>query len=269
MKKDKVFLHIGLGRTGSDFIQKKVFPKILNIKYIDRYNSSKFDKFRINLFYNPFYNIKKKIKLNIKNKTLISSENFFNPDYNLNELKKKINDIYKNPHIILVLREPFSHLVSTYKYSVEHGNLWQCIDDIFDFNSTRRARNMSNDIVFYKNFYNYKLLINYLKNQFKNVDIFKFEEIFESYESMNNFLFLLNEKFNFKHKLKFSKKNFGKINSSFNNLELRKKRIINFKRKNNFSSSKKINGPYFNKFYSAKFKKNFLTSLNFNYDKLF
>ena len=48
---------------------------------------------------------------------------------------------------------------------------------------------------------------------------------------MNNFLFLLNEKFNFKHKLKFSKKNFGKINSSFNNLELRKKRIINFKRK--------------------------------------
>ena len=26
-KKDKVFLHIGLGRTGSDFIQKKVFPK--------------------------------------------------------------------------------------------------------------------------------------------------------------------------------------------------------------------------------------------------
>ena len=69
-----------------------------------------------------------------------------------------------------------------------------------------------------------KLLINYLKNQFKNVDIFKFEEIFESYESMNNFLFLLNEKFNFKHKLKFSKKNFGKINSSFNNLELRKKK---------------------------------------------
>ena len=43
---------------------------------------------------------------------------------------------------------------------------------------------------------------------------------------MNNFLFLLNEKFNFKHKLKFSKKNFGKINSSFNNLELRKKELI-------------------------------------------
>ena len=58
----KVFLHIGLGRSGSDFLQKKIFSNLLNVNYFDRYNSKKFDKFRINLFYNPFFNLKKKEK---------------------------------------------------------------------------------------------------------------------------------------------------------------------------------------------------------------
>ena len=157
MSKKEVFIHIGLGRSGSDFLQKKIFSKISNINYIDRYNSKNFDKFRIDLFYNPFF-YSNKHNLSFKSKTLISSENFFNPEYKLYELKNKIQHIVKNPYIILILREPFSHLISTYKYSVKRGNLWRNIDECFDFNCTRRARNMSQNTVFYLNFYNYDIL---------------------------------------------------------------------------------------------------------------
>jgi len=267
--KNKVYLHIGLGRSGSDFLQKKIFPKISNIKYVDRYISQKFNNFRINLFYNPFFNIKRDCKFSIKGRTLISSENFFNPDYSLNQLKEKINNFSKSPHIILVLREPFSHLVSTYKYSVTHGNLWQTIDDIFDFQNTRRARNMSNNIVFYKNFYDYKILINFLKNQYKFVEIFKFEEIFYSYQSMNNFLNILKNRLNFDLKITFNKKNFLKLNSSLDDKEVEKKRIKNFKKTNNFILNSNLKNTYFEAYYTKNFKKKFLDSLNFNYAKLF
>lgn len=269
MSKYKIFLHIGLGRSGSDFLQKKIFSNLSNINYIDRYNSKTFDKFRINLFYNPFFNIKNKTKFKVQRKSLISSENFFNPDYKLNELQKKIRAIDKNPNIILVLREPFSHLVSTYKYSVQNGSLWRKIDDIFDFNITRRARNMAHNIIFYKNFYNYKLLINFLREKFERVDIYKFEKIFYSYETMYDFLKLLEKKYNFKYKSSFSKKNFYKINSSFNNTELAKKRILNFKKENRIFNPKNFKNSYFENYYSLNFKKKFINSLNFNYEKLF
>lgn len=269
MMKNKVFLHIGLGRSGSDFLQKKIFSQISNINYIDRYNSKKFNNYRINLFYNPFFNVKNKTKFKIKKKTLISSENFFNPDYELNLLKYKIKEIHKNPYIILVLREPFSHLVSTYKYSVKNAILWRNLDEIFDFGNTRRARNMSSNVVFYKNFYDYKMLINYLKNNFTNVAIFKFEKIFKSHVSMNNFLSIISKRFKFRHKISFSAKNYNKINSSFSDLELKKKRALNFMKENKLVSKKRIKSSYFNEFYSTKFKKKFISSLNFDYEKLF
>lgn len=268
MLKNKIFLHIGLGRSGSDFLQKKIFSKIYNVNYIDRYNSKDFDKFRISLFYNPFFE-NKKSKFLFKSKSLISSENFFNPEYKLHELKKKIKYIHKNPNIILILRDPFSHLISTYKYSVQKGTLWRNIDEYFDFNYTRRARNMSQNIIFYMNFYNYTMLIKYLKVNFDNVNIFKFEKIFSSYESMIYFRNTLEKKFNFKFKTKFSKKNFYKINSSFNDVELKKKRILNFRKENFFINSKVLKNTYFENFYSSRFKNKFLNSLNFDYEKLF
>ena len=42
-KNNEVFIHIGLGRSGSDFLQKKIFPNLKGIKYVDRYNSKKFN----------------------------------------------------------------------------------------------------------------------------------------------------------------------------------------------------------------------------------
>ena len=95
MSQYKIFLHIGLGRSGSDFLQKKIFSNLYNINYIDRYNSKTFNKFRINLFYNPFFNIKNEITFKVQRKSLISSENFFNPDYKLNELQKKLEQLIK------------------------------------------------------------------------------------------------------------------------------------------------------------------------------
>ena len=265
----KVFLHIGLGRSGSDFLQKKIFSNLLNVNYFDRYNSKKFDKFRINLFYNPFFNLKKKEKFEIKSNSIISTENFFNSDYKLNELIIKIKEVYKKPQIILILREPFSHLISLYKYSVQNGLLWRSLDETFDFEKTRRARNVSNNIIFYKNFYNYKLLIRFLKKNFTKVEIFKFEKIFSSYEEMKKFVSFTEKKFGFKYKSRFLKKDFYKINPSSNNFIIQKKRIFNFKKDNNNFFLKEINKLYFKNFYSLKFKKKFINSLEFDYEKLF
>ena len=52
LKRSNFFIHIGLGRTGTDYLQRKIFPKLQGIKYIDRYNSKRFNKYRINLFNN-------------------------------------------------------------------------------------------------------------------------------------------------------------------------------------------------------------------------
>tara|TARA_B100000965_G_scaffold406818_1_gene449131 strand:+ start:3232 stop:4047 length:816 start_codon:yes stop_codon:yes gene_type:complete len=265
LKRSNFFIHIGLGRTGTDYLQRKIFPKLQGIKYIDRYNSKRFNKYRINLFYNSEFRFEKKNMFSIKKKTLISTENFFNPENYLEDIIRKINYFYPKPQIILFLREPFQHLVSSYRYSVDKGMLWRRLDEYFEFEDMRKARNMTPNKIFFKNSYRYDEIIKILKKHFI-VHIFKYERVFKSFESMNKFITVLNKITKSSFKGKFTKKEFKRINVGLRDNELKKKRIINFKKDHIFPLKKiSINSDYFTDFHTQNFKTKFYKNIKKNY----
>tara|TARA_B110000444_G_C18654067_1_gene507517 strand:- start:13 stop:837 length:825 start_codon:yes stop_codon:yes gene_type:complete len=256
-KNNEVFIHIGLGRSGSDFLQKKIFPNLKGIQYVDRYNSKKFNQFRIKNFYDPHFNINNKSFYKTNKKILFSSENFFNPEFDLNSLIKKIRFFDYKPRLIIILRNPFDHLISTYKYSVKNSLIWKRLDEHFYFGKTKRARNVTPDAIFFETFYNYKLLITNLK-LFFNVEVFYFEKVFKSYSSMNNFIVKISKLTKSKFNNRFKIKDFKKINQSLKDNSVRQKRIKNFKISNKIIlKTYKVSDDYFEKIYTVKFKKKF------------
>ena len=256
-KNNEVFIHIGLGRSGSDFLQKKIFPNLKGIKYVDRYNSKKFNQLRIKNFYDPHFNINNKSFYKTNKKILFSSENFFNPEFDLSSLIKKIHFFGYKPKLIIILRKPFDHLISTYKYSVKNSLIWKRLDEYFYFGKTKRARNITPDAIFFETFYNYKLLITNLK-LFFNVEVFYFEKVFKSYSSMNNFIVKISKFTKSKFNNRFKIKDFKKINQSLKDNSIRQKRIKNFKISNKIILKKyKVSDDYFEKIYTVKFKKKF------------
>ena len=262
-KSNEVFIHIGLGRSGSDFLQKKIFPNLIGIQYLDRYNSKKFNQLRIKNFYDPHFNINNKFFYKTNKKILFSYENFFNPEFDLNSLIKKIQFFGYKPKLIIILRNPFDHLISTYKYSVKNSLIWKRIDEHFYFGKTKRARNVTPDAIFFETFYNYKSLITTLKLSF-NVEVFYFEKIFKSYLSMNNFIEKISKFTKSKFNNKFKIKDFKKINQSLEDNLIKKKRIKNFEISNKIILKKyKVSDNYFDKIYTKKFKKKFSTLIQY------
>lgn len=98
----KVFIHIGMHKTGTTFLQQEVFPKIPNINYQTKVDlTTKVEERKINLF---------------------SDENLDGGSYRLFATGKKRINILKNLHtlfpdayIILCLRDKESWLKSAYK----------------------------------------------------------------------------------------------------------------------------------------------------------
>lgn len=97
----KIYLHIGLQKTGSTFLQKEVFTKVRNTEIID------YKK-------NPILKSKKK-------KIIISDETLSGDLLKLNNKKKILSFKSKNTKIILVLRNQKDYLFSAYNYMVSKG----------------------------------------------------------------------------------------------------------------------------------------------------
>lgn len=115
---NKVYLHIGLHKTASTFLQHHVFPLIPEIEYQD--DISKFINYKF---------IKK------ENTILISNENISGTPYHqgqtyFQQFKRSlqlIKDIYKNPYLIVSFREPSAFIYSNYKQYLHEGGTieWQ------------------------------------------------------------------------------------------------------------------------------------------------
>jgi hypothetical protein len=246
-----MYLHIGLGRAGSTYLQKKIFPNFKGIKFLSSSNSKIFDKKRIDFFYNPLFIPKNKY---IGKKLLISTENFFHSKTSLIKLINEINLFSKKPKLILVLRNPKDHLISTYKNIVKTGNIWMRIEDHFNFSDTFRSQLIEPNMIFDKSLYEYDKLIFELKKNFK-LKIFIFEKIFKDYHSMQNFIQELSEIFDTKFSKKFKQDDFNAVNKSITSKnEIIKMRIKNYKLYNSKSYKKvELNTDYFKEICSKEF----------------
>ena len=120
----KLFLHIGLHKTGTTFTQREIFQKIVS-KNIDYYgpdhgihNTKLFNKYILDVL--------KKNKSKKNKKIIVSHEGLLQKRKNDFEFEKNIKQIKKNykkfnPIVILSLRYQPEWIVSIYKDCLRHG----------------------------------------------------------------------------------------------------------------------------------------------------
>ena len=197
-------LHIGLGKSGSTFLQRIIFPKIaekINIENINPYKNNfykiKQRKVKNHLFENV-QNLEKFLPKNF----ILSEESLFSKSWEFADMKSSFNylkDNFSNDTIILlVLRNPY-----------------YLLNSIFLHKSLNKMKMIKPDNFFYNeknlklkhkyNLYNfdYLKLISLYKSYFKKVVVVK-------YENLNNFRFL-KEIFHLDQKFINYLKNYNKI----------------------------------------------------------
>jgi hypothetical protein len=118
MKKENIdiYFHVGTGKTGSTFLQKKVFPKMKNIHYIPT---------------NQYRNSKAILEQKKYSSYLISREF----DRQLEEEIKWFSKDFPNSTPIIVFRKHSSYIASQFRRFVKNG--WRKpFNDFFNFENT-------------------------------------------------------------------------------------------------------------------------------------
>lgn len=176
-------IHIGNFKSGSTFLQKKIFPKLKNIQYLSYYNNQKIFKEigYVQTVGNLFFD-KKKIsqlkKLNYKKKDILISSEIFSGSLNtqtigtgilIEIIAKRIKEIFKNPKIILILRNQKNSIISSYKDDIAFGHT-ASFDDWF------KERQKINAL----NYFNYSKTIKFYQHIFgaSNLNVFFYENLF-------------------------------------------------------------------------------------------
>ena len=176
-------IHIGNFKSGSTFLQKKIFPKLKNIQYLSYYNNQKIFKEigYVQTVGNLFFD-KKKIyqlkKLNYKKKKILISSEIFSGSLNtqtigtgilIEIIAKRIKEIFKNPKIILILRNQKNSIISSYKDDIAFGHT-ASFDDWF------KERQKINAL----NYFNYSKTIKFYQRIFgaNNLNVFFYENLF-------------------------------------------------------------------------------------------
>lgn len=119
----QIFIHFGLHKTGTTFLQQNVFPKFSNIILIRSSNLIK----QLNTIF-----------LSNKNKVLISNEGLLGGPLAGNWLKnhkiglKNISKIFPYAKIIIAFREHNNLLISLYKQYLQEGGTKRLEGEFFD-----------------------------------------------------------------------------------------------------------------------------------------
>lgn len=171
-----MYIHIGLGKCSTSYLQQHIFPKIssiLNYEYF--YPNTKFlKKFDyLNYTAHPFEN--KKIKFPFKSflsLEILSGDLFYNPFYY--EKASKINSklFSKKSNIIITIREPKSFVTSVYS---------ELLSNIFtikqkDYFVTQKYFKEENKYFFDYKKLSYEKLISFYLNKFDVVYLVKYED---------------------------------------------------------------------------------------------
>ena len=150
----KIILHIGMQRTGTTFFQHEVFPR-LNIRYI----TPSFFK------YGEIGTLAQCYNFIVKEDTLISNENIYCDMWSQEDDRYTrlyiIKKLFPRAKIIFGVREKESLKKSWYKKSIGVGAVWSYDEFLSKINME---------------FFKYEEYIEGLKEMFKDVYVYKYEE---------------------------------------------------------------------------------------------
>jgi hypothetical protein len=170
------YLHVGLGKTGSTFLQESVFPalcKELGIYYIDDLDH-RIEQLKMNLYLRE-----EGVNSIFPDDCLISCEGLAGWDPHVWDINANIlKDIFgSDTVIILTIREPKAYLTSVYLQRCFHeGDL---LDDKFFFLEHENYYDHLPLPKFSIDEFSYTRLLEVYKDKFLKVHIVKFEELFE------------------------------------------------------------------------------------------
>ncbi|NET40989.1 hypothetical protein [Okeania sp. SIO2B3] len=123
----KTFIHVGLPKTATTFLQDKIFPKLSNITLISRpytQQSKAFNKLQYaDDCYSDSEEIKKEIGKITASKRLISDEILCGTQFTINRslIVRRLKEVFPQAEIILFLRGQQSLLLSSYNQKVKMG----------------------------------------------------------------------------------------------------------------------------------------------------
>lgn len=175
-------LHIGLGKCGSTFLKREIFPKLekkINTNYINLYKKNDFLSFSKNaeIKYSPFENFKD-IENLLPNNFITSNEHFFSQYWEFSRIEKNFecikNNFSNDTVILIVIRSPYELLNSIYCQSIHEMKIVK--PNKFFYIDDKEMNIMVNDKFNLHNF-NYSKLISLYKSYFKKVVVVKYENL--------------------------------------------------------------------------------------------
>lgn len=173
-------LHIGLGKCGSTFLQKEIFPEIekkININFIRFYNNDFFNIKKKEIKYGEFEK-SKNIERLLPNNFIISNEGLFSRLWEFSRIQKNFQYIKDNfsydTVILIIIRNPYDLLNSIYCHSVQNMRIVR--PENFFYVDEKETKIRVKDKFNLYNF-DYTKLISLYKSYFKKVVVVKYENL--------------------------------------------------------------------------------------------
>lgn len=195
MNKNKIYLHIGFGRTSTTTLQNLIFPNLVFMKNIDFVQGKSFRlKYNLTSEEDTLLKYKKIIsEKNASSKDLFISDegliSLFSETWSPHNYQESFNTIKKNfdksTKILITIRKPSDWLRSIYSIFSKVS-----IKDFFLLKKDFDVKNHTNTRFLIENF-NYENVINLYNDYFDNVYVIKYENI-SSFEFMKK-IFCLND----------------------------------------------------------------------------
>jgi len=129
----KYVVHMGATKTGSSFLQERVFPRVEGLNFLGKENNQQYPRWLIDWIYMDDLAFEENIatiRQHVESESdpdkvnVISAEAFFSGG----RFKQSVDRILKvlpEARILYVLRDPISWLKSRYAYGVERVGLYQ------------------------------------------------------------------------------------------------------------------------------------------------
>lgn len=194
MEGQQVFIHIGMPRSASTFLQREVFSKLPDYQFKDlddTYYSKGFNQlqFADDSFYDQ-QAIEELVAGWTAEKLILSNENFIGQSVYFNHanrsmIAKRLKEIYPNASIVLILRNQIDLLASMYTINLQ-GKQVGAIDDFVWFPKDANLRKIWGQGDSYFNTtagyecldgYDYNSLIALYNSLFDKVNVLLFEEL--------------------------------------------------------------------------------------------
>lgn len=174
------YIHIGLPKCASTFLQYEIFPaiaKILGVKFV---NNSSLTKIELKKHYLRVYFNQKIKKVKLSRNSIISFEKlvgYEDPYYWENFSNKNLKAFGMNNHIIIIIREPEAFLSSLYLEECIQKNFFP--DPKYFFLKKENYTTQSGMKKFSIEDFDYIKLIKFYKKKFRKVSVIKFEDLFD------------------------------------------------------------------------------------------